>query len=278
MVQNKKARYEFVDSTSVNHSLVTTFGKFELFKQNPEVYLSNLNNYLCDNHPNFNMNDLVNCFFSLLDKSLQEWYFSFIYKNGLVFDEFKTIFVDSMHVKMYDNIQSISLSLEDYLDDKKVTGLPRYNEYFKSKCDLLSRVFKLDEYHSRLFSICFLSFKDYSVFFPVLKDSVAFDALVKVKDTEDSAAQIPDFFLEDQRLDAKDVQDGQDRDALKQKIAKLEQSVDTLEKERDDLQTINNQLTDSNIKLENDNAKLKDDTLAMSKRIKELLAKIGELN
>lgn len=90
-----KISFNLTDLSEIRNSILSNFGKFKLFNEYPEVYIGKIINHLFES--NFNLEDLVNSFFSFLKTDLHSWFFSVIYKQGFVFDDFKAVFIEEMH-------------------------------------------------------------------------------------------------------------------------------------------------------------------------------------
>lgn len=285
VIKRPKTSFDLSDVSSIIASITSDIGKFRLFKDQPGVYLSKITNHLNDTNSS-KLDDLVNSFFYLLNEDLHEWYFNTVYKNGLNFDEFKIIFVEAIQLKMYDRIRSISYPLEKFLDTldlNEIDRKKRFHQYFSHKCKLLNEIFQLNDLDSKLLSLSFLNFEDYGTFLPVIPDPIAFNSLIKVKDSN----QMPFFDLESEDSNGEDanvqINQNNDKDESNNDKEELNKKIEDQDKTINDLQLQNNKLSDENLdlndqisKLTDKNNKLNSDLLNLKKQNKQLQQDIAE--
>lgn len=90
--KSKIANFDVSDATNLVNGVLTSFGKFKLFINPPEIYISQIALYLKDKIPTDGQEsiDFVNSFFGLLDNQLHSWFFENVYKHGLNFAESHT--------------------------------------------------------------------------------------------------------------------------------------------------------------------------------------------
>lgn len=151
---------------------------------------------------------------------------------------------------MLNKVRSIAFSLPKFLETLDSSEIKenesRLKTYFSQKCILLNQVFKMNEYDSKFMSLCFLEFSDYENFIPVISDELAFETLLKVKESDD---EILPFLPEDEENDEIENETVANADQLSKTIKELQDKVNSL-------QILNNNLTDKNLNLESVNKEL----------------------
>lgn len=275
----KRRRITFIDTIDVD-SIITTLldevGKFVLFKEQPEVYLSKIVEYFTSNDSSstHQLDNIVNHFSKLIESSMHEWFWEDVFRQGHTFAEFSVIFVEHVNRLMYRKISNVHLNLEDYLVSISAdTENNRFQSYFDSKLNLLLNYFNMGAKEAKLMAISALDFDDYLVFLSVLNDDPSFKSLIKYQDKKFSANLPPEFFNlsdEDEVANPNNEAD-KDKNELNKKIKRLEQEVI-------DLQTQNNNYSSNAIELDNKISELNKEIEIKDNELDALKIQIKEID
>lgn len=251
--------YDVTDVQSSIASAINSLGKFVLFKDQPEVYLSKLVNfYSFDEKLDLNnpLDSIVNHFSKLIDLELHEWYWSNIFQQGYTFEDFRPLFVEHIHKLIFEKISNIHLGLDSCLESLNLEDNGNgFSVYFDSKIKFLEQIFNMHRKEARLMALSALKYEDYVLFLPVLDDEIAFGSLIKFQDKSNVINRSPFAFV---RLEY--GEDESDKVNDEDRINEIEKELDKLKTENKNLQSQNNTLSDEAVNLTKQ-LKLKEDEL-----------------
>lgn len=247
--------YDITDIQSLVYTILEQHGKFELFKIQPEVYLSKIvKSFEFDDNTN-SLDGIVKKFSKLLNIELHEWFFEYVFRENLTFEEFRNLFCERIRLITYSKMHNVHKGLDDYLssldlsdEDNKLTI------YFDKKINFLQTCFNMNKEDARLLALSALEYNDYSLFLPVINDENSFVSLLKFTDKRKSIEDSPYINIDEQNQESESD--------LEAKVKELEKKLDEPINENKNLNEQNNELNSDIVKKDDElkaiNLKLKD--------------------
>lgn len=266
--ENKRQKtanvYDISDIQSTVLIVLEQLGKFDLFKNQPEVYLTKIIKLFSydDTTP---LDGLVNHFSKLLSVQLHEWYFENIFQQSFTFDEFRSLFCEHVHQITYKRLHNINMGLDDYLSSLELDeDNNKLNLYFNQKINFLQTCFNMNKKDARLMALSALDYKEYSLFLAVINDENSFNSLINFQDKKRAIEQSPSSNFAN-RLSEEDSEVSD----LQTKLKDLEIKLKKSEMEIANLTVQNNKLNSDIIEKEDENKEIVNEL----KKLDDLLKK-----